>query len=112
MSLPGFRSFIVFLGILVALLIGIFTLHAEASPFRIPVVGPVTNELDKVDVDVEAAEVTSAPIVLVYDKNFDLILSTNINAISSYERQHLDRLLNICELLMNNDETAIYWLDK
>lgn len=112
MSLPKVRSFIVMLGILVALLIGIFTLHAETPISALSMITPEGTRIRHVEVDIENFQVTSAPTVLVYDKNFDLILSSHPGSISQHEKEHLSRLLNICELLMNNDETTIYWLDK
>ena len=112
MSLPTVRSFIVFVGILVALLIGIFSLHAANLESLFPVIGPEANTISQLQVDAENMLVSSAPVIIVYDKNFDLVLSTNMSNISQYEKEHLDRLLNICELLLQNGETTIYWLDK
>lgn len=112
MSLPTVRSFIVVVGILVALLIGIFSLHAANRGSLFSVIGPEANTITQLQVDAENMLVRSVPVVIVYDKNFDLILSTNMSSISQYEKEHLDRLLNICELLLQNEETSIYWLDK
>lgn len=112
MSLPTVRSLIVLVGILVALLIGIFSLHAANRGSLFSVIGPEANTITQLQVDAENMLVSSAPLVFVYDKNFDLILSTNMSSVSQYEKEHLDRLLNICELLLQNEETTIYWLDK
>ena len=98
---------------LVALLVGLFTLHAAPLyPASALIVPEGVNRIPEINVDPETLQVTAAPVVLVYDKNFDLILSTNPSSISTYEKEHLDRLLNICDLLVIDDETTIYWLDK
>lgn len=111
--MPGVRGIILVVGILVALLVGFYTLHAAPLyPSSILIVPEGVNRIPEINVDTENVQVTAAPILLVYDKNFDLILATNPASISPYEKKHLDRLLNICELLIVDEATTIYWLDK
>jgi len=121
-SLPAVKNFIIILGVVVALLVGFFTLHAGvvlgAEPGSEPGIEPgrfallSSGGVNVADVDPENLEVILQPEVLIYGKNFELILSANLATISPYEREHVQRLLNVCDLLLVNENTSIYRLDK
>ncbi len=121
-SLPAVKNFIIILGVVVALLVGFFTLHAGVEPGSEPGSGLSiepgrfallsSGGVAVAAVDPENLEVSFQPEVLVYDKNFELILSANLSTISPYEREHVQRLLNVCDLLLVNENTSIYRLDK
>lgn len=117
-SLPAIKNLIIILGVVVALLVGFFTLHAGVVPRTEPGLVPGSFALlssggvEVAGVDPENLEVVLQPDVFVYDKNFDLILSANLSTISAYEQEHLQRLLKVCDLLLVNENTSIYRLDK
>ncbi len=107
-SLPAFKNAIVIIGVLVALLVGFFTLHAQAPlAQQLLVVPAVVNSKDNGAVDTE-----STSEVMIYNQKLELILSADLSAISSNEQQHLDRLLKICDLMASIGSTVIYQLDK
>lgn len=115
-SLPLVKNVIIVLGVVVALLVGFFTLHAGVGTgFRtdgLSLIGPKSSTASIKTIDAETLDVEFQPEVLIYDRNFELILTANPSSISSYEKEHLDRLLRVCDLLLTNDNTAIYRLDK
>lgn len=111
-SLPAFKNIIILLGIVVAMAIGFFTLHAKNGPYSLSFIDSRNAGSNIRVVHAETLEVETMPEVIIYDRNFELVLSANLITISSYEKEHLDRLLKVCDLLFLNDNAAIYQLDK
>lgn len=111
-SLPTFKNIVILLGVVVAVLVGFFTLHAEPNAGGFSYINPQRTGTSIRMVEAETLEVESMPEVIVYDKNFELILLVDLGTISDYEKEHLNRLLTVCDLLFVNAATTIYQLDK
>ncbi|MEQ8415179.1 MAG: hypothetical protein RIB71_11955 [Imperialibacter sp.] len=111
-SLPAFKNIVIILGIAVALLVGFFTLHAQPNAMGEFAIDPKTVSSNVRVVGSDFLDVETTPEVIIYDRNLDLILSANLTSISDYEKEHLSRLLKVCDLMFSSDNTTIYQLDK
>ena len=111
-SLPTFKNIVILLGVAVAVLVGFFTLQATPEAGGLSFITPQRTETSIKMVEAETLEVENMPEVIVYDKNFELILLVNTGTISDYEKEHFNRLLKVCDLLFVNAATTIYQLDK
>jgi len=112
MSPSAFKNVIIILGVVVALLVGFFTLHAEPGKHGLSLINPKTGTSNILVIDLETLEIETSPEVLIYDKNLDLVLSANLDVLSDHEKEHLNRLLKVCDLMLSSDNTTIYQLDK
>lgn len=111
-SLPAFKNIVILLGVVVAMLVGFFTLQASSGAGDLSFITLQHAGTPIRVVEAETLEVESMPQVIVYDKNFDLVLLVNPGSISAYEKEHLNRLLHVCDLLFTDATTTVYQLDK